>query len=433
MVWVISFIIALQNAFASIAPLTEIQVQKDESLLRVRLKESVPQLRVRGLDLKWYELSNARDFKSQWKPLIKPVLQSEWKVSCHQSNVWIEPLFQTKDIVTKRKIAVPNTAMVYSSAGIVFFDGRPYRQELRVYANGNKCEVINVISVEKYLDGLVNAEFSSKWDPRAVEAQVIAARTYAVYQAEFMRKNKNTHFDVDSTTKDQVYDGFFSEDYKASRAVSDTKGMVLVSKGTNAPIKAFYHSTCGGETELPESVWGQHFQGLRKKAKCPYCKSSPQFSWESIMSVNDLEKLITLGVKRDGTPPSLRSLPIKEVLHKSKLIKIEPVFNLNSNRAQSIELYYQSEDSTRRVFQWRTTAAYFRKWIGPLKLKSTYFEAEAQGSLSHGVERFVFKGKGYGHGVGLCQWGAKVMGEKGFNHKQILSHYYPDTKIRKIW
>ena len=147
--------------------------------------------------------------------------------------------------------------------------GKPYREELRVYTAGSLCEVVNVVDLEKYLEGLVNAEFNSRWSEEAIGAQVVAARTYAVFQmrqaqAQAEDNSDAQHYDVDATTHDQVYDGSMKEDPRATRIVEKTRGLLLTVKTARGvePLKAYYHSTCGGMTDCRIRVWGTSEFGI---------------------------------------------------------------------------------------------------------------------------------------------------------------------------
>ena len=110
----------------------------------------------------------------------------------------------------KSVIRFRSPTTVETPAGFFQYKGRPYRETLRIHAlPSGECEVVNEVDLEKYLDGLVNSEFSSQWSEEAVAAQAIAARTYAFYQMREAHMRPEAHYDVDSTTKDQVYDGSY--------------------------------------------------------------------------------------------------------------------------------------------------------------------------------------------------------------------------------
>jgi stage II sporulation protein D len=272
-----------------------------------------------------------------------------------------------------------------------------------VYSAGAFCEVINDVSLEKYLDGLVNAEFSAEWAEEAVAAQVVAARTYGLFQSRQAQK-KLAHFDVDATVRDQVYDGSYKEDYRASRSVERTRGLVLtVGKGNGAePIKAFYHSMCGGATEFPEHVWGAKMPGFKRSVTCKFCAEASRFNWTLDMQKGDFPALVKGG----------------------KLMDIRVTAHTKEGRVATV---VTSWEQAGKLVEVPFSGAKFRELIGPAKLRSTWFQVTAVQQGWH------FQGHGNGHGVGLCQWGAKVMGEKGRKMAEILKFYYPDAALKKLW
>ncbi|RZA04600.1 MAG: SpoIID/LytB domain-containing protein, partial [Proteobacteria bacterium] len=153
---------------------------------------------------------------------------------------------------------------VTAPGGFLRVDGKLYRQRLTVLARGNSCTVINTVSLEKYLAGLINKEMVPSWPIEALKAQAVAARTYALYQAQ---QNHGKDYDLDSSVLDQVYDGAASETPRSTSVVDATKGEVLAF--ANQPLKAYFHANCGGMTEVPVTVWGSEDQAFRPVV-CPY-------------------------------------------------------------------------------------------------------------------------------------------------------------------
>src|SRR5204863_176919 len=126
-------------------------------------------------------------------------------------------------------ISAVSPVSVRTPTGVLSYRGNPFREEIRIYARNGTCDVVNAVDLEKYLDGLVNSEFSAKWNAQSIEAQVIAARTYALYQIREAEKKSDSYFDVEATIKDQMYSGFNHEDFRAAQSVEQTRGMVLVA------------------------------------------------------------------------------------------------------------------------------------------------------------------------------------------------------------
>ncbi len=352
--------------------------------------------------------------------------ETEWLVRCKDGKIQVVPIRHEKSNHSAangtsaggaaRVPASFNAAsplVIHSKSKLVEVEFKQYRDTVKIYSDGDLCHVINELSVEDYLGSLVNSEFSSKWNEEAVAAQVIAARTYAVFQKAEARK-RNKIYDLDSTINDQVYDGSGKENEKSTSIVRKTRGLILVPKNSVGPqpIKAFYHSTCGGRTELPEVVWGKKYPGFKKSVECPYCKSSPVLHWELEMELSEIQTIL----EKAGA--------ITPLLQFGRLVDVRVGPRSKTNRIPYLISVWETDGKFEEV---KVPAARFRTWIGPTRLKSTSFDVTKTGSMIR------FEGQGNGHGVGLCQWGAKVMGEKGYKMGDILKHYYPDATLRKIW
>ena len=391
----------------------------DDHRVRVRVRTAVPQVQVHGFDLAVWD-GTRRWTEDQMTRL---------EVRCSQGRVSFQRAGQPHQSVPELQFRSPT--------GFLRLDARPYREEIRVRPSIARegCDVINVVDLEKYLDGLVNAEFNAEWSEEAVAAQVIAARTYALHQMRQARKNSERHFDVESTVLDQVYDGPEREHFKASRSVEKTSGMVLVAQtdvaaGRSLPIKAFYHSTCGGRTDTAEAVWGgfgARYSGVQKSVPCGFCRSSPRYEWGLKLSAEEIRAALVEGARVDGGQKAWPS-DWRSVLAQGRLVDMRVTESTRSGRAKNVRMLWKV--GTRTV-DLSLSAAMVRKWVGSTRMLSTSFGISKTQSSER--EQFVFAGRGFGHGVGMCQWGAKTMGEKGFNVTAILKHYYPQALIKKLW
>ncbi|MBC7691717.1 MAG: SpoIID/LytB domain-containing protein [Methylotenera sp.] len=440
----ISMWVSTQSAEASLIPFSKLKIspfhtELEPEKIRVRVSEGLAAPKIRGLDLQLYSGTDA----SGHRALASSDRLSEWQFHCAGGGV------QAKNSTSHQLIRVQGPLSLESPAGFLSLGQRPYRETLIIHPNGSSCEIVNRVDIEKYLDGLVNAEFSSKWSEEAVAAQVIAARTYAYHQIQAMRGPKSaraagqkaSHFDVDSTTRDQVYDGSYREDYRASRSVSRTRGVILkASFNSNLPIKAFYHSTCGGQTELPSQVWGGSHAGFKRSVKCPYCAQSPKAHWELDYKPAEITMLLFQGLKAQGARPFLprgSTLPIDWIsfLSQGSLSRFQVHSLDTSGRANQIAASWKWENRTLDLI---LPAVKVRDWFGATQMKSTAIQITPEyrahsGSDLNQVVNFRIAGKGFGHGVGLCQWGAKTMGEQGFKTSDILKLYYPDAILGKAW
>ena len=193
------------------------------------------------------------------------------------------------------------------------------------------------------------------------------------------------------------------------------------------PIKAFYHSTCGGLTELPENVWGRASPGFKKKVSCPYCSGSPRYLWDLEVQTKEISHAIIKAVKSEGL---LRGWPSQapRALQQNQLLDVRVVQLEQDGRVARLTTVWADGKTQVKL---SIPGVQFRDWMGSGRFRSTRFQVVSEGEGNS--SRWRFQGRGYGHGVGLCQWGAKTMGEKGYKMAAILKHYYPDAALRKLW
>jgi stage II sporulation protein D len=295
---------------------------------------------------------------------------------------------------------------ISSLGGFIRVGSAQYRDDLYVYSFNGDCMVVNHVDLEKYVAGLLNSEMSASWPLPTLMAQAVAARTYAIHQ---MAELSTTHFkglrppfDLESTVRDQVYEGAHKERYNAIRAVQETRGMILTYNGK--PIKAFYHSTCGGHTEDPARVWGMRLPYLHP-VRCEFCSRSPRFNWAYTAPTAELERKLKAEHMLQGSLLSMR------VISRNRM-----------NRAEKVEVRGTQGASI-------VAAIRVRDLLGTLNVRSTDFTVERN---PQGGD-FVFVGHGSGHGVGMCQWGAKVMGDRGRPYDEILHYYYPLANLTKLY
>lgn len=285
--------------------------------------------------------------------------------------------------------------LVASAPAAVLVNNKGYRGVVEVTAADKGILVVNELPLEDYLVGLINCEISSQWPMEAVKAQAVIARSYALYQRE-MRKNAPYH--LESSVMDQVYDGCDIEDSRAVRGVKETAGEVLTYN--DVVIQAFYHSNCGGHTEAAENVWGMavpYLQGV----DCRYCLTAPSGKWEQKISLARIEaQLRSAGYQVAG----LKDIKTGTRNSSGRLTDVTLIMSRGRLTVSSVNL---------------------RKMLGYSVIKSTNFEVRTTASEA------IFVGTGYGHGVGLCQWGAKQRAADGFDYREILSYYYPGTKLEK--
>ena len=265
--------------------------------------------------------------------------------------------------------------------------GSHYSGNIEVWKGEGGLYLVNELPLEDYVKEVVMAEVGSNWEIEAMKVQAILSRTYGIYQK---KANGNSLFHITSSVLHQAYKGNGS-DARVAYAVEETAGEILTYNGK--PIEPFYHSTCGGKTEDSREVFGKSYPYLRPVES--NCESSPYWVWERRIPLTEIEKVINIS-------------GIKELLIKSYT---------STERVK--ELSIESDSGTTTI-----KATDLRKFLGWSRLPSTNFNLKRDG------ESIIFEGKGYGHGVGLCQWSALQMARQGKNYKEILSFFYPGTMIQ---
>lgn len=284
----------------------------------------------------------------------------------------------------------------------IIIDGRIYPGEIEVIVSNNSLTLINIVDIETYLYGVLPYEVVSNWNDEMLKVQAIIARTYTLSN---LGRHKDAGYDLCSTIHCQVYNGFSKNMHqRVKKAVDTTLGLVIVDSKDN-PIKAYYHAACGGATEDVSEIWGTSSLGYLVGVKCRYCKSSPYESWEYKISKESLLKL--LKERNYFVDKEIKKIQILSYTRngRAKEIKIE------SRKAQII---FKAED--------------LRKILGYTNLKSTRLtRIEIENGFIH------FYGKGWGHGVGLCQWGAAYATSYGKGFEEVVRYYYPNTKIKKLY
>jgi stage II sporulation protein D len=293
------------------------------------------------------------------------------------------------------RLSVDRLVIVPSEGNILTLNGQPYRGKIRIQkASKGGVDVINILTLEAYLYGVVPKEMSPQWFPEALKAQAIAARTYALYQ---MDKSRNRDFDVLSTTASQVYGGVAVEMEKSSRAVDETRGMVL--HYNNQLVLSYFHANSGGMTEDAQRVWTAEIPYL-KAVRDDYSVKAPTYSWKLTLSLDDIRKALN-----------------KKGIDMGPIEKIAAMDVSPSGRVMRIMIFHWGRETI-------LSGNEFRLKMDPVMIKSTLF------TMTHNGQEVHFMGKGYGHGVGMSQWGAYIMAREGRSCRDILRYYYQGIDIR---
>jgi len=269
--------------------------------------------------------------------------------------------------------------------------------ELRKKKNGLLLAV-NELDIELYLLGVVASEIPHDWHRETLKAQAVASRTYALYQK---RMAEGRLYHVLATEDSQMYNGRSGERPTTSRAVRETEGQVLLYRGEL--IAAFYHSSCGGHTEAASNLWNVNEPYL-KGVDCE-CQSISKYGlWERRFGVDKIAHAL-----------GMHGYPLMQI-SAAALGAITP-----AGRVRDVSIRHKGGTTV-------VPAEALRSAVGNAQLPSVFFELE----LSQTGDELVFSGRGMGHGVGLCQWGAEEMARRKFDYQAILGHYYPGARIATL-
>jgi len=297
-------------------------------------------------------------------------------------------------------------ARIYSNTSFTI-NGREFSSAAEVrQASDNGLLLVMEIELEKYLLGVVAAEMGAgRTELEALKAQTVVSRSYALSK---IGSSPESGYDIEAGVQHQAFDGGGNVPPLIQKAVEQTQGQVLTCDGK--VIAANFHSTCGGRTALPSEVWqavDERFPFL-KSAKDDYCRISPRFSWQdTITSTEMLDKLFP------GQP-------------QARIRNIEILERSNSGRVQALKVSSDCGDTV--LYKDK-----IRFGLSASPVLSTRFNLKLQRDEDGFVSFMILEGSGYGHGVGLCQWGAIGMAREGKSYKRILNHYYNDFTIEKIY
>jgi stage II sporulation protein D len=267
-------------------------------------------------------------------------------------------------------------------------ESKYYSGDIYCYSNASSLVFVNSCNIDEYIAGVVEAEGGTGNDIEYLKAQAIIVRTY-------LYRNINRHlsegYNLCDGTHCQAFNGL-SGNRDINLAVTLTKGLVILDHD-KYPIEAAFHSNCGGETNSSEDVWS-NAEPYLEQVRDPFCHYSRNASWVKKISLGDWVNML----ERSGYNGRTGDPSVFRFVQKNRLTNYAAgSFNIPLSNLRDA-----------------------------FKLRSTFF------SVYPGRDSLILKGKGYGHGVGLCQEGAMVMARKGFNFKQIIDFYYKGVIITDI-
>lgn len=284
----------------------------------------------------------------------------------------------------------------------LLLDGKRYRDALLVQRQQTAgLTVINVVKMDGYLCGVLPQEMSINWPLEALKAQAVVSRSFALAN---LGKEKDSGYDLTADFTSQVYGGVDREHQKTLEAVNATTDEVLVDR-QGTLVNAYFHHACGGRTDASTMVWGGDSSDTPLSltgVRCPYCKDDEYYQWTTLVP----EKTIRARLRNAGyAVGTIRRLSL--------------VGRTRGGRANNIEVVSVGKAVL-------LSAHRFRMLVGSNRVRSTFITR-----LVRKGDSFEFEGHGWGHGVGLCQFGARTMALKGYSYRKILAFYYPGSRVKR--
>lgn len=362
--------------------------------------ESVRVLLDEGKDLPSFSFLGPAEFSTGGQKVS--LYDSTYQVLVKRKKTgWV---LQIQNGKRKDKYQLTGATLSISSLGAIQWQDRTIDFPVHLTALDDKYFMVGKMSMERYLSGVVSREMPGSWPKEALKAQVVASRSYAYWK---IKTSKNKIYDLRPSVMDQVFElsrwgEASSLPANVEHALEATAGQVLLENNQKI-LKAYFHSDCGGGTITSQQAWGES-GGPSVAVKDPYCQTR-ESQWISPWSP---EKMQTRLMKDLFLPPTMR---LQDVIVRQ---------DQETDRVASVDLLF-----TNGVFK-RVRSEDFRRLLGYDKIRSTRFQVVKRSN------EWIFEGRGFGHGVGMCQHGARSMAQLGMTYRQILTHYYPQALLKGI-
>jgi len=327
-----------------------------------------------------------------------------------------------------------------------------FEGEMEIRDNGDGTETaINTLDVEDYLSSVITSEMSATSSIELLKAHAVISRSWVLRpllsansqqptanvqqptatparRMVWYERDAHTGFDVCADDHCQRYEGITRRDADAEaakrvkEAVEATRGLVLVDPTDNDAIcDTRFYKCCGGRTELFENAWAPHHYRYLESVECPYCNTKDVRVLNQVLNNYDRETQDFYRWTVRYTAEELAEIVRERSgIDFGEIEELRPIKRGPSGRIYELEIVGKKHRMT------VGKELEIRKWLSRTCLYSSAFEVEREGTC------FVLHGKGWGHGVGLCQIGAAVMADKGYNYEQILAHYYPGAQLKRI-
>lgn len=392
----------------------------------------------------YYDLNTAEKGCAEAKELLEIedvsiVQDNRLRLVIYDSNFNVQMIYGGADGFMQVWPKQENSPYVFSA------NGKRYRGylEIRRYSDSD-LTLINILNIEQYLYGVVPAEIEADAPLEAVKAQAVAARTYTYRN---LRKNDKWGFDLANTVEDQVYRGYDGERASANRAVDETKGKKMLYNGSLAHV--YYFASSGGMTANIAEVWGSEIPYLISVPDPYESETSSHYIWEKALTAEEIKSILfvsgveigdIVSVSAEEYSPSGRVTALRitgtngTITYYKKDTRF--IFNLNSQKytIQSAgNVVVKASDGTLKTLALDGRTFVSSAGTGVLSSGSAVIAVVGSGNRVHKVSMssntYVFNGRGWGHGVGMSQEGAKGFARQGYDYEQILKHYFTGITI----
>lgn len=373
--------------------------------VRVLIASGVPRIRLRAD-------SEIRALTAEGNPVQLPGSPFELTAGCPgEAGVWVESAGLCTSEVTL--IANEQEFAVALTRGEGWLDEIRYPGSLRVAAREGGLDLINVVDVERYTAGVVAREIWPTFATAAFRAQAIAARSFVLFQ---MQRRNQAAYDVVATQGAQVYRGLRDDEVgrRAEQATQDTRGLVLTyeADGADRLFCTYYSAACGGISQSA-AIFGEadDVPPLRGGVVCDYCRIAPDgtYRWGPVrIKLDDVRRGLIGAYPELESWRALRDLAVSASNETGRILSIRLV----SDEGRTLEI----------------PAERFRLLLGGMDIRSTAFGLRVKDGTA-----YFENGQGFGHGLGLCQWGMQAQAVEGRRAADILTYYYPESKLTRVY
>ncbi|HYC51937.1 MAG TPA: SpoIID/LytB domain-containing protein [Gemmatimonadaceae bacterium] len=377
--------------------------------IRVAVMSATPVISGTG-EFSWFDADGSTELSSSRRG-------EPWRIERDGGSARVRAVRTSGEATPWRASLVVRAEQGYLSVGT-----RRYRGQLLVAPFDDSVAIVNRLPLEDYLRGVVAVEMGSRaaQDSAAVQAQAVAARSYAVLRLGV----RNRPFDVYGSVMDQAYGGLDAENAGANAAVESTRGLVLKYDGR--VVDAPYSSTCGGTTAEADEVWRNRGATYLRRVSDRigtstryYCDIAPRYRWTTRFTGAELNASLARYLASYASVPSGGP---------GRARGIEVVDRTESGRVGTLRI---TTDGGQYSVQKNAARFVLRNPSGEI-LNSTYFSVDASHDRDGVITALTLTGQGYGHGIGMCQWGAIGRSRAGQSFRSILATYYPGTTVGPV-